>query len=285
MYSNFVSSLFYSLKDGADWDPCSLKKIMFKVTSINLSWPGEKWCVSYVFCFVLCVENSNWFSTDFRFHQSHYIYWASFTWSVSEWTSHFSFYILLLLLSLLLVLMMMLEWCLSLLFYSFYFHEHLCVSFLFFFFFKGSQLDKHQLLWLTSHEYALLSWIPCKMLMHLWEINLIWFDLILMLSSLMPSDAEISGALSFKMFFGTQSPILQKMIKISLFSTKYFSTLFSHRHNLDLFYYMKWVKKSVRIAFTSLRGPYVPIFFCKYTLIFSVFFLFPEASVLISWSN
>ena len=48
----------------------------------------------------------------------------------------------------------------------------------FLFLLKGNQLDKHQLPWLTSHEYALLSGIHCKISMYLWEINLIWFDLI-----------------------------------------------------------------------------------------------------------
>ena len=81
-----------------------------------------------------------------------------------------------LLLSWLLMVMMMLDWCLSVLFCSFYF-QHLFFSFLFFSL-KGNQLDKHQLPWLTSHEYALLSGIHCKISMYLWEINLIWFDLV-----------------------------------------------------------------------------------------------------------
>ena len=41
---------------------------------------------------------------------------------------------------------------------------------------SNQSLIKHRLLWLTSHKYALLSGIPCKMPMYLWEINLIWFD-------------------------------------------------------------------------------------------------------------
>ena len=77
--------------------------------------------------------------------------------------------VLLLLLSLLLMIMMMLDWCLSLLFYSFYFHYQFFFSLLFPL--NGNQLAKHQLLCLTSHEYALLSGTPCKMSMYLWEIT------------------------------------------------------------------------------------------------------------------
>ena len=84
----------------------------------------------------------------------------------------------LLLLSLLLMVMMMLDWCLSFLFYSFLSSLILLLyfSFLFCFLLKGNQLDKHQLLWLTPHGHALLSGIPCKTFMYLWETNLIWFD-------------------------------------------------------------------------------------------------------------
>ena len=113
----------------------------------------------------------------FLSHEQH-LMWSNLIVAVVKEAVEVLLLLSLLLLSLLLMVMMMLDWCLSFLFYSFFIiiNTSSLLFLPFLFLLKGNQLDKHQLLWLTSHGHALLSGIPCKMFMYLWETNSIWFD-------------------------------------------------------------------------------------------------------------